>query len=91
MPGSGQVCVDNAKVVAPVLSEAARKTHTENLDIARANYTAKARCEFGHMARSKAGLSRAIQRSNSYVVRLDSTMAQRMRAFFATAAIDSSR
>ena len=41
MPVSAQLCVDNAKVVAPVLSEVARKTHSENLDIALANYTAK--------------------------------------------------
>ena len=41
MPVSAQVCIDQAKVVAPVLSDAARKTHTENLDIALANYKAK--------------------------------------------------
>ena len=41
MPVSAQVCVDDAKVIAPILSDAARKTHSENLDIALANYTAK--------------------------------------------------
>lgn len=41
MPVSAQVCVENAKVVAPVLSDSARKTYTENLDIAVANFKAK--------------------------------------------------
>jgi tetratricopeptide (TPR) repeat protein len=41
MPAFAQACVNNAKVVAPALSEAARKTFTENLDVARGNYAAK--------------------------------------------------
>ena len=41
MPVSAQVCVDNAKVVAPLLSEASRKTYSTKLEAAQANFRSK--------------------------------------------------
>jgi tetratricopeptide (TPR) repeat protein len=41
MSVSSQVCVDKARVVPPVLTEAAREAYTTNLDVALSNFKAK--------------------------------------------------